>query len=53
MTEHDKPTVLLEYYLKKLRLPTLLREYASMAVICQKDRTDFSTYLLRLVERVA
>ena len=29
----------------------MLREYASMATICQKDRTDFPTYLLRLVER--
>ena len=51
MNEKDKPTVLLEYYLNKLRLPTMLREYASMASICQKDRTDFPTYLLRLVER--
>jgi DNA replication protein DnaC len=51
MTEKDKPTVLLEYYLKKLRLPTILREYASMAAICQKDQSDFPTYLLRLVER--
>ena len=51
MTEKDKPTVLLEYYLKKLRLPTMLREYASMAAVCQKDQSDFSTYLLRLVER--
>lgn len=44
MSDKDKPTVLLEYYLKKLRLPTMLREYASMAAVCQKDRTDFSTY---------
>jgi DNA replication protein DnaC len=51
MSEKDKPTVLLEYYLKKLRLPTMLREYASMAAVCQKDRTAFPTYLLRLVER--
>ena len=51
MTEKDKPTVLLEYYLKKLRLPTMLREYASMAAVCQKDQSDFATYLLRLVER--
>jgi DNA replication protein DnaC len=29
----------------------MLREYASMAAICQKDRTDFPTYLLRLTER--
>jgi DNA replication protein DnaC len=46
MSEKDKPTVLLEYYLKKLKLPTMLREYASMAALCQKDRTDFPTYLL-------
>ena len=51
MIEKDKPTVLLEFYLKKLRLPTMLREYASMAAVCQKDQSDFSTYLLRLVER--
>jgi DNA replication protein DnaC len=51
MTEKDKPTVLLEYHLKKLRLPTILREYAPMAVVCQKDRCDFPTYLLRLAER--
>ena len=51
MSDQDKPTILLEYYLKKLRLPTMLREYASMAVVCQKDRTDFPTYLLRLAER--
>jgi DNA replication protein DnaC len=51
MTEKDKPTLLLEHYLKKLKLPTMLREYASMAVVCQKDRSDFMTYLLRLAER--
>ncbi len=51
MTEKDKPTVLLEYHLKKLRLPTILREYAPMAVVCQKDKCDFPTYLLRLAER--
>ena len=51
MSDNDKSTVLLEYYLKKLRLPTMFREYASMAVVCQQDRSDFPTYLLRLVER--
>ena len=51
MSEKDKPTVLLEYYLKKLRLPTMLREYGSMAAVCQKDRSDYPTYLLRLTER--
>ena len=51
MNGKDKPTVLLEFYLKKLRLPTMLREYASLAVVCREDRSDFPTYLLRLVER--
>jgi DNA replication protein DnaC len=43
--------VLLEHYLKKLKLPTMLREYAQLAAICQKDRSDYATFLLRLVER--
>ena len=47
----DKPTVLLEYYLKKLRLPTILRDYTALAKVCQDDRSDFQTYLLRLCER--
>ena len=51
MTERDKSTVLLEHYLKKLKLPTMLREYAQVAAICQKDRSDYATLLLRLVER--
>jgi DNA replication protein DnaC len=51
MNEKNKPTVLLEFYLKKLRLPTILREYAALAVVCREDRSDFPTYLLRLVER--
>jgi hypothetical protein len=51
MNEKDKPTVLLEFYLKKLRLPTILREYAALAVVCREDRSDFQTYLLRLIER--
>ena len=51
MTEKDKSTLLLEYYLKKLKLPTMLREYAGVAAVCRKDRSDFSVYLLRLAER--
>lgn len=46
-----KPTVLLEYHLKQLKLPTMLREYASLASVCSKERTDYPTYLLRLTER--
>jgi DNA replication protein DnaC len=51
MTERDTSTVLLEHYLKKLKLPTMLREYAQVAAICQKDRSGYATFLLRLVER--
>ena len=51
MTEKDKSTLLLEYYLKKLKLPTMLREYAGVAAVCRKDRSDFPVYLLRLAER--
>ncbi len=29
----------------------MLPEYAAMATLCQKDRTDYPTYLLRLAER--
>ena len=46
-----KPAVLLEHYLKQLKLPTMLREYASLAATCSKERVDYPTYLLRLVER--
>jgi DNA replication protein DnaC len=51
MTEKDKSSLLLEYYLKKLKLPTMLREYAGVAAVCRKDRSDFPVYLLRLAER--
>lgn len=47
----DKPTVLLEHYLKELKLPTFFREYRKIAELCQKDRSDYQTFLLRLVER--
>ena len=45
------PTVLLEHHLKQLKLPTVLREYKSLAQICSQERTDYPTYLLRLAER--
>jgi len=47
----SKPTVLLEHYLKQLKLPTMLREYAKLASICQSERVDYQTFLLRLCER--
>jgi len=51
MTEKNKTMVLLQHYLKKLKLPTMLREYMAIATVCQKDRSDFPIYLLRLAER--
>ena len=47
----SKPAVLLEHYLRQLKLPAILREYAAVAAACTQDRSDYATYLLRLVER--
>jgi DNA replication protein DnaC len=47
----EKPTVLLEHYLKELKLPTFLREYRKIAELCGQDNVDYQTFLLRLVER--
>ena len=44
-------TVLLAHHLKRLKLPTMLHEYNSLAAACTKDRADYQTYLLRLTER--
>jgi DNA replication protein DnaC len=46
-----QPAVLLEHYLKQLKLPTIVREYARLAAVCTQDRSDYATYLLRLAER--
>jgi DNA replication protein DnaC len=48
-----KPAVLLEHYLNLLKLPTILREHGKMAAVCQQERADYPTYLLRLVEAEA
>ena len=50
MSGEGKATVLLQPYLKQLRLPSILREYEKLAVVCQQERADYQTYLLRLVE---
>ena len=47
----DKPTVLLEHYLKQLKLPTILREHKAMAAACAKDGQNHTEFLLRLCER--
>jgi DNA replication protein DnaC len=51
MSQTSKSTLLLEHHLKTLKLPTVLRDYASMAETCAKERIDYPGYLLRLAER--
>lgn len=51
MSTSNKSTLLLEHHLKELKLPTMLREYASLAAASTTDRNDYPTYLLRLCER--
>ncbi len=47
----SKSHVLLQHHLKQLRLPTVLREYSSIASACAQEGSDYATFLLRLVER--
>ena len=47
---NETPQVLLEHYLKQLRLPTMVREYRKLAEQCAKEATTFEQFLLRLVE---
>lgn len=44
------PQVLLEHYLKLLRLPTFGREYDKVARQCAQEDVDHPRYLLRLCE---
>ena len=53
MDNKDKPTVLLEYYLKKLKLSTMLKEYALVAELCAQEGSDYASFLLRLAEKEA
>ena len=46
----DTPQVLLEHYLKQLRLPTMVREYRKLGEQCAKEGAPFEVFLLRLVE---
>lgn len=47
----NKSHLLLAHYLKQLKLPTILREYAAVVTACTQDRSDYVSFLLRLVER--
>jgi DNA replication protein DnaC len=42
--------VLLAHHLKQLRLPTILREYDTVAQACAGEGVDYPRYLLRLAE---
>ena len=43
--------VLLEHHLKKLRLPTMGREWEALAASCAKEGRDYGDFLLGLTER--
>jgi DNA replication protein DnaC len=47
---NKKPQILLDHYLKQLRLPTMLREYRKVAEQCAREDVDCQRFLLRLVE---
>ena len=46
----DTPALLLQHHMKKLRLPTVLREYEKLARQCATENVDHIRYLARLVE---
>ncbi len=46
----EPPQILLAHHLKKLKLPTFLREYDKIARLCASEGTDHVRYLLRLAE---
>lgn len=47
----DKPQVLLEHYLKELKLPAMGRDYRSVAEECGRKQESYSGYLCKLCER--
>ena len=50
MTVPQAPELLLQHHLKKLRLPTVLREYEKQARQCAVENVDHIRYLARLIE---
>ena len=51
MKTDKTPNVLLEHYLKRLKLPSMLKGYKSIGELCAQERADYPTFLLRLAER--
>ena len=47
----DSNRVLLRHHLKKLRLPTMGREWEAVAANCAKEGRDYGDFLLALTER--
>ncbi len=47
---NDTPDILLGHHLKKLKLPTILREYEKVARQCATEGLDHIQFLLRLIE---
>jgi DNA replication protein DnaC len=46
----EAPELLLQHHLKKLRLPSVLREYEKLAQQCAAENVDHVRYLMRLIE---
>jgi DNA replication protein DnaC len=46
----EAPEILLQHHLKKLKLPTVLREYEKIARQCATENVDHVRYLARLIE---
>jgi hypothetical protein len=40
MSSKDPSLLLLEHHLKALRLPTVLRDYASVGAVCSQERSS-------------
>ena len=51
MMDTTSPTLLLDHHLKRLKLPTMLREYSTISAICARENLDHLEFLHRLVER--
>jgi len=51
MKEPQTPQVLLEHYLKRLKLPSMLKGYKAIAELCAQEGADYTTFLLRLAEQ--
>ena len=46
----ETPQILLAHHLKKLKLPTFLREHEKIARLCAAENRDYTRFLLRLAE---